>query len=78
MICVRKDIDLYFAALMHFSIFNSHLGVCGKPGLDFFVPQLVKDLLVMRRPLGKGTGSSTPTLAWRIPWTIKSQKVGHD
>ena len=29
-------------------------------------------------PLEKGTATHSSILAWRIPWTVGSQTVGHD
>ena len=52
------------------------------------VAQLVKHLpamretwvrsLVLEDPLEKGKATHSSILAWRIPWTIQSQRVGHD
>ena len=29
-------------------------------------------------PLEKGKATHSNILAWRLPWTIQSQRVGHD
>jgi len=52
------------------------------------VAQLVKNLLTMREtwvqslgwedPVEKGTAAHSSILAWRIPWTIQSQRVKHN
>ena len=52
------------------------------------VAQLVKNLPAMREicvgsldwedPLETGKASHASILAWRIPWTIQSQRVGHN
>ena len=52
------------------------------------VAQLVKNLPVMREtwvrslgwedPLKKGKATHSSILAWRIPWAMGSQRVGHD
>ena len=50
--------------------------------------QLVRNLLSMLEtwvrslgcedPLEKGKATHSNILGWRLPWTIQSQRVGHD
>ena len=57
-------------------------------GVGFLVAQLVKNLPEMREtwilslgweyPLEKGIAIHSYILTWRIPWTMGSQRVGHD
>ena len=52
------------------------------------VAELVKNPLEMREtwvqslgwedPLEKGIATHSSVLAWRIPWTVQSQRVRHD
>ena len=64
------------------------LGVGMPPGNLSLVAQLVKNPLALREtwvlslgwedPLEKGMATHSSILAWRIPWTVGSQRVGHD
>ena len=59
------------------------IGLCAT-----LVAQLVKNLPAMwetwvrslgwEDPLEKGKATHSSILAWRIPWTMGSQRVGHD
>ena len=77
---VASLIFLSIALLFHFPL--PYLLLNAEYSLDLHDPPAICETWVQslgwEGPLEKGTATHSSILAWRIPWTIQSQKVRHD